>query len=82
MNTIDNKISEFLKSSMSLIDDQDIKRKLNSVQLKYATDLLQKDLEIQSLENNIKKINLNTEKINSDNQNYKIQFEAIMNQLS
>jgi len=81
--TIENsKISEFLKSSMQLVDDLDIKRELNEVQLKYATDLLQKDLEIQNLENRINKINLNTEKINSDNRNYKKQFEAIKKQLS
>lgn len=82
MNTTNNKISNFLKNSMALIDDQDIKRELNDVQLKYASDLLQKEMELQNLESNINKININTEKLMLDSEKYKENFKSVKDQLN
>jgi len=82
MNTTNNKISNFLKNSMALIDDQDIKRELNDVQLKYASDLLQKEMELQNLESNINKININTEKLVLDSEKYKENFKSVKDQLN
>jgi hypothetical protein len=70
-------INEFLKRSLKLIDDQDIDRELNSVQIKFASDMFKKDLDIADLDQQIYSINKKTQEIKSNTKDIKNKLNLI-----
>lgn len=72
-------ISDFLKRSIELLDDQDIAREFNSVQMKYGKDLIQKDLEIQQLDETLERINSSIDKMYSKVNDTKTKLREVNN---
>lgn len=72
-------ISEFLKRSVELLDDQDISREFSNVQMKYGKDLIQKDLEIKQLNETLENINSSIKKINTKVDDTKSKLRAVNN---
>jgi hypothetical protein len=72
-------ISDFLKRSVELLDDQDISREFSNVQMKYGKDLIQKDLEIKQLNETLENINSSIKKINTKVDDTKSKLRAVNN---
>ncbi len=56
-------LNDFIKKTLNLIDDQDIDRELNAVQIKFGVDLFKKELDIIDLDQQISSINKKTQEI-------------------
>ena len=59
------KLNDFFKKSLNMIDNQDLEREFNKTQIKYGTDLIKKDLDIQDLYAQINTIKRKTNTLNS-----------------
>ena len=76
------KINDFIKSSMHLIDETDITREMSSVQAKYGAKLFRNDLEINNIECQIDNIVNKTSKLNSDIDNKADKIKLIQESLN
>jgi hypothetical protein len=72
-------ISDFLKRSVELLDDQDIAREFNIVQMQYGKELIQKDLELKQLDDTLENINSSIDKINIKVNNTKSKLRDVNN---
>jgi hypothetical protein len=70
-------LNEFLKKSLNLIDDQDIDRELNSTQIKFASDMFKKDLDIADLDQQITSIDNKTREIKASTRDLKNKLNLI-----
>ena len=59
------KLNDFFKKSLNMIDNQDLEREFNKTQIKYGTDLIKKDLDIQDLDAQINTIKRKTNTLNN-----------------
>lgn len=81
MNMTD-RINEFLKGSVGLIDDVDIAREMNATQVKYGKKLFNTDLEINAIECQINKFNTKTSEINHSIDDKKAEFSKLQKSLA
>jgi len=70
-------LNDFIKKSLNLIDDQDIDRELNAVQIKFGVDLFKKELDIIDLDQQISSINKKTQEINLNTKDLKNKLKLI-----
>jgi len=70
-------LNDFIKKSLNLIDDQDIDRELNAVQIKFGVDLFKKELDIIDLDQQISSINKKTQEINLNTKDLKNKLNLI-----
>jgi len=70
-------LNEFLKQSLNLIDEQDIDRELNSTQIKFATEMFKKDLDINDIDQQISSINRKTNEIKNNTSEVKNKLNLI-----
>jgi len=59
------KLNDFFKKSLNMIDNQDLEREFNKTQIKYGTDLIKKDLDIQDLDAQINTVKRKTDTLNN-----------------
>ena len=66
-------LNEFMRKSLNLVDKQDVEREFNEAELKYATVIANKDMEInefnrkiESIDKRIKEIIDNTDALRND----------------
>jgi len=59
------KLNDFFKKSLNMIDKQDLDREFNKTQIKYGTDLIKKDLDIQDLDAQINTVKRKTDTLNN-----------------
>ena len=59
------KLNDFFKKSLNMIDNQDLEREFNKTQIKYGTDLITKDLDIQDLDAQINTVKRKTDTLNN-----------------
>lgn len=60
------KVNSFFKKSLKMVDKQDLDREFNKTQIKYGTELLKKDMDIQDVDAQINTIRRKTEEINGN----------------
>ena len=72
------RINNFFKKSLSMIDSQDLDREFNESQLKYGAELLSKDMKINELNNQINTINNSSNLINSNTMALKNKLNTII----
>jgi len=70
-------LNEFMKKSLSLIDKKDIEREFNDVEMKYATMIASKDMEIADLDRKMNILNKMIEETNKNNSELKNNLNLI-----
>lgn len=70
-------LNEFMKKSLSLIDKKDIEREFNDVEMKYATTIASKDMEIADLDRKMNVLNKMIEEVNKNNSKLKNNLNSI-----
>ena len=70
-------LNEFMKKSLSLIDKKDIEREFNDVEMKYATMIASKDMEIADLDRKTNILNKMIEETNKNNSELKNNLNLI-----
>ncbi len=70
-------LNDFIKKTLNLIDDQDIDRELNAVQIKFGVDLFKKELDIIDLDQQISSINKKTQEIKLNTKDLKNKLNLI-----
>lgn len=76
------KVNNFFKKSLQLIDNQDIDREFSNTQIKYGTELLKKDMNIKDLNYQINCINDKTGQYNNSNKTIKGKLNLIQESLN
>lgn len=74
---LSNRMNNFFRDSMSLIDETDIGREFSKAQIKYGKRLFKDDLEINSIECQIAKFNDKTNKILESIESKRAEFAKI-----
>ena len=75
------KLNDFFKKSLNMIDKQDLEREFNKTQIKYGTDLIKKDLDIQDLDAQINTVKRKTNTLNNKISDTKIKLNTMQDVL-
>lgn len=70
-------LNEFFKKSVELIDNQDLEREFNEAEMKHATKIAQKDLEINDINSRVDSINKRTDEIKENTMSLKNKLKSI-----